>query len=73
MLNNRVEGKMENIYFRNNRCKVDFERCIRKINQLENELDRAYRDENNMLVRKYFSELENLYDEYRYFKLRQLV
>jgi hypothetical protein len=53
-----------------NICEAELGICFERISQLENELEKAYRDDNGKLIRKYFSELENLYQEYRNLKQR---
>ena len=64
---------MKNLYYEEIESKFELDVCIKKISQIENNLEMAYRDENDRLVKKYFSELENLYEKYRNLKKSGMI
>lgn len=41
-------------------CKEKFKECQEKMNQLEKDLEKAYSEENDILIKKYTEDLEKL-------------
>ncbi|WP_319370967.1 hypothetical protein [uncultured Ilyobacter sp.] len=50
------------------KCKAKLEDCRKKMDQLEKDLEKAYAEENDILIKKYTKELEQLTSMFETFK-----
>lgn len=50
------------------KCREKFDDCREKMNQLEKDLEKAYAEENDILIKKYTEELEQLTSMFEKFK-----